>query len=365
MPAKTPPPKTKSPVPPRTKERIKADLAAGMSAADVRRKYNVGWSTIRLLSGRSLSDLRRDQRRKHPEIHRLAAEGVGRNEIARRLKINHTTVTRVLRSKLPAQPKPPELPPGLSLPPSYKKERPAYHIDRPGHWLVLCDVHLPYHDEATVRAAIDRAKRDNAVGVILNGDILDSHEISSHDKDPTALRYQAEIECGKQFLAWVRAQLPKADIVFKHGNHEERLDRYIMGRAPALFDLEGVNLRSLLHFREFGIDEVTDKRVIKLGRLNVVHGHEYRGGGGVNPARWLFLKARSLTMCGHFHRPQDFDDRNIENSIEAAWSVGCACELNPHYMPLNSWINGFAMVELEQGGGFGVRNLKMIGGRVR
>ena len=239
-----------------------------------------------------------------------------------------------------------------------------YRLERPGHWLVLGDVHVPYHDRATVEAAVRQAKRDAVVGVVLNGDTLDSHEISSHDKDPSAPRYVREIEVANQFLAWVRSQLPKAEVVFTEGNHEARLSKYIMGRAPALFDLEFVNLRSLLHFADHGIVEVRDKRVIKAGKLHLIHGHEYQGGGGVNPARWLYLRARSMAMCGHFHRTSEHHARDIGQKYEATWSVGCACQLSPAYAPLNEWNHGFAMLELGDDESFAVRNMRVLGGKV-
>jgi predicted phosphodiesterase len=239
-----------------------------------------------------------------------------------------------------------------------------YRLEKPGHWLVLGDVHVPYHDRPTVEAAIRQAKRDGAVGVVLNGDTLDSHEISSHDKDPSAPRYVREVEVANQFLSWVRGQLPKAEIVFKEGNHEARLNKYIMGRAPALFDLEFVNLRSLLHFADHGIVEVKDKRVIKAGKLHLIHGHEYQGGGGVNPARWLYLRARSIAACGHFHRTSEHHARDIGQKYEATWSIGCACHLSPAYAPLNEWNHGYAMVELFNDDNFVFRNMRVMGGKV-
>ncbi len=252
----------------------------------------------------------------------------------------------------------------LSCPEPEPSNYKDFKIDGEGRWLILGDVHIPFHDRATVEAAIRQAKKENVVGVVLNGDTLDSHEISSHDKDPSAPRYVREIELGNHFLQWVRQELPNARIIFKEGNHESRLNRYIMGRAPALFDLEFVNLRSLLHFADYGIEEVRDKRVIKIGKLHLIHGHEYNGGGGVNPARWLYLRARSKAACSHFHRTSEHHARDIGQKYEATWSIGCACQLSPAYAPLNEWNHGFAIVELANDGTFAFRNLRVLDGKV-
>lgn len=257
-----------------------------------------------------------------------------------------------------------EGPPPPSLPDPAPREYAPFTIDTPGHWLILSDIHVPYHDRATLELAVSEAKRRGVVGVLLNGDTLDSHEISNHDKDPSAPRYVEEVETAKKLLAWLRGQLPGTRIVLKEGNHEERLGRYVLQRAPALFDLEGVSLPTLLHLEDFGAEWVNDKRVIHLGKLCVVHGHEYRGGGGVMPARWLYLRTRYVAMCGHFHRSSEYGDRDIRGKEERSWSVGCACHIHPRYAPLNSWNQGFAFVDVASDGNFSVDNRRVHNGKV-
>lgn len=190
------------------------------------------------------------------------------------------------------------------------------------------------------------------------------HELSDHEKDPSLPRYVDEVEAGQKLLGWIRRELPDARIVYKLGNHEERLQRYIMARAAAFVDLEAVTIAGMLKFRDYDIEEVKDKRVIQLGKLHVLHGHEYRGGGGVSPARWLYLKARSRVLCGHFHRTSDYHGKNVGQRFESAWSVGCACDLHPSYAPLNEWNNGYAMVDLDKDGDFTVRNMRVLDGKV-
>ncbi len=250
------------------------------------------------------------------------------------------------------------------IPDAHREAYEPYMLDDPGRWLVLSDIHVPYHDRRTIELAVAEAKRRGVVGVLLNGDTLDSHEVSNHDKDPTAPRYIDEVETGRKLLAYLRGQFPKVNLILKEGNHEERLSRYVIQRAPALFGLDGVDLPALLRLKQFGAQWVSEKRVIHLGKLCVVHGHEYRGGGGVMPARWLYLRTRYVAMCGHFHRSSEYGDRDIRGKEERAWSVGCACFLHPKYMPLNSWNNGFAFVEVGKGGEFSVENKRVLAGKV-
>jgi predicted phosphodiesterase len=241
-----------------------------------------------------------------------------------------------------------------------------YVIDRPGKWGVISDIHLPHHDRTTVELFVAEAKRRGCIGIILDGDTLDSHEISDHDKDPTAPRYVREIEVCRELLAWLRKQFPKGEIVYKDGNHEERLERYIIRKAPAFFGMACLSIPELLQFDEFGIEYVGDQRVITLGNLNVLHGHEYRGGvsSPVNPARGLYLKARSVAMAGHHHQTSEHHAKDVRQRAEAAWSLGCACFLNPRYLRQNNWNNGFAFVETDSRGEFVVENKRVLGGKI-
>lgn len=330
---------------------------------DIKDRVGVSIGTIsRIVSEAKAKNPRQVRRDKaHKAVHKLIeTEGGSFHKISKRLGVSSRTVNDLAGEPLG---KDVDLS-AIQLPEPITMEFMPYTITKAGHWLILGDVHIPCHDLSTVQLAVEHAKRDGAVGVLLNGDILDCHEVSSHNKDPRMPRYKEELQLGRQFIAWLRQELPKAEIVYKIGNHEERLDRYINTRAPALEELEGFNTFTLLNFQKHGIIEVRDKRVIQLGGLHVVHGHEYSGGGGVNPARWLYLRARDKAICNHFHRTSEHHTRNISQKFAAAWSVGCACNLHPAYAPLNEWNNGYAIIDVQSDGTFGVRNNRVIEGKV-
>lgn len=117
---------------------------------------------------------------------------------------------------------------------------------------------------------------------------------------------------------------------------------------------------------KYGVGHVADRRVIRLGKLNVIHGHEYRPGvqAPVNPARGIFLRAKSAVLCGHFHNTSEHHEPTITGKPQGAWSVGCACALDPFYMPLNKWNRGFALVHVGRGGDFRVENKRVINGEM-
>lgn len=247
---------------------------------------------------------------------------------------------------------------GLSLPEPITLSYDPVHIDMQGHAGILSDAHIPYHDKQTIEHWIRDCKQRNASTLILNGDILDCGEVSTHFRFPSETRLEEEIESGIQFLRYLRSQFPQSRIVYKSGNHEDRLPRYLANNAEAVLNF--VSLPKLLEMDNVGVEWVTDKRIVMLGKLPVLHGHEFRGGGGVNPARWLFLRTGSTAMCGHFHRTSEHHEQTLDRKIHGTWSTGCATYLHPQYDPTNKWNHGYALVEVAQGGHFSVTNRRLM-----
>lgn len=346
-----------------TRKVVERMLRGGEKYAAIRTKAGVSNGYIHSVAEEIGESGRRDRKKREARerVHAELKKGGSFHDVSQRTGIPTTTV--YYRANEPAD----EVVVGshdVPFPESVSKEWAPLTIDRPGHWLLIGDIHLPCHDRTVIELAVRQAKRDGAVGVLLNGDVLDCHELSTHDKDPSLPRYVDEVKLGRQLMAWLRAEFPKGRIVYKLGNHEARLNRYVSSRAPAIEALEGVGLPSILKTADHGVDVVSDKTIIRLGKLNVIHGHEYKGAGGVNPARWLYLRARSVAITSHFHRTSEHHAKDISGRHEAAWSIGCACDLHPDYAVLNEWNHGFAMVDADSDGGFVVRNMRVLNGKV-
>lgn len=263
----------------------------------------------------------------------------------------------------PPKPSPGALP---TLPPAVAGEYVPFQVSEHGHWLILTDLHFPYHDVRTIELAVEAAKRDAVVGVLLNGDIMDCHALSVFDVDPSKPRYVQEREYLLQFLNYLRHHFPNARIIYREGNHEERLKRYLMRKAPELFGFDEVKFESLMRLADFGVEYVGDCRIVNLGKLHTIHGHEFKdkfGSVPVNPARKFFLQAKGNVIGGHYHQPSEHHESTISGKFVATWSIGCGCELHPQYKPLNKWGLGFALVDISSGGEFSVRNMRVMNGR--
>lgn len=231
---------------------------------------------------------------------------------------------------------------------------------------MLCDLHLPYHDKRAIEIAVKEGKRREIDRIILNGDTLDFYQLSRFNKDPRLRSFPGEIEMGKQLVESLREQFPKAEIIWKHGNHEERYEHYLQQHAQQLIGMKEFRFEVLMDFHNLGVGFITDKRPIHLGHNIIVHGHEFgiQIFSPVNPARGLYLKAKHTAACGHHHITSEHGARALDGKVIVCWSTGCLCDLNPLYRPINDWGHGFALQTTRSDGTFEYENKKIIDGRV-
>lgn len=230
---------------------------------------------------------------------------------------------------------------------------------------ILSDIHFPYYDKEALNAAIAYLRKWKPDCILLNGDILDMYALSRFEKDPRARSFTYELDMLRSFTQQLIKLFPNARIVHKLGNHCERYEKLILQRVPELVDLELFKIENVIHAKELGIEVVQNRRLIKAGKLNIAHGHEFAAGfvAPVNPARGFYLKAKSNVIGGHHHTVSSHQEQDVNGNIIGAWSTGCLCELHPKYMPINRWQHGFATVE-NFGTDFSVKNLTIIKGKV-
>lgn len=230
--------------------------------------------------------------------------------------------------------------------------------------LCLGDVHVPYHDKRATDTAINYGVQHGANYIVLNGDCLDHWGESSHEKEYRLRDMAWDYEQYLDFLFELRCAFPRARIIFKMGNHEKRYERALL--RSNLRDLLGIDhfqYDKVMKFDELGITMVQDYSTITVAGLNIIHGHEYRGNGGVNPARWLSLRTGESTLCNHFHRSSEHTTKSHRGDITSYFSAGTLCDLSPRYLPYNTWNHGFAFI-IKEGKMFYVKNKRIHEGKI-
>lgn len=231
---------------------------------------------------------------------------------------------------------------------------------------VLNDIHFPYHDKAALDTCLNYLDYVQPNVIVLNGDIVDFYSVSRFSKVPDAPLLKEEIEMLKMFLEHLRNRFKAATIVFKVGNHENRLYRYIADRAVGLFGLNELSLPSLFNLQEYNIDFADDMDSIQAGNLTIFHGHEFNipTSNAVTVSRSMLLRYLDNIMFGHFHKSQEYMQTIGPKKNIQSISVGCLCGLSPYYSPYNLWNHGFALIDLDVNGTFVVENHKIINNKV-
>lgn len=244
---------------------------------------------------------------------------------------------------------------------------------RPGRIGIISDAHWPFHDlrrdssgqfYGGYMTALDSLKDADIDTLVLNGDMMDLFHLSKHEKIEAKRNWKWELDVSRAMLRHIREHFgDKVRIIYREGNHEERFKRYIASKAKELED--SIFLDEMLDLRGLNIEWVQARAKMKAGNLYIDHGHEYFGGGQVNPSRSYLLKTFDNILLGHVHKKSEsIVRRPLDGSYVQAHTIGCLCDLNPHYAPRNQWTHGFAIVELEKSGDFRLHNKIIMNGRV-
>ena len=252
-----------------------------------------------------------------------------------------------------------------SLPPSQNKQR--VFIDLPvssNNILWMSDIHLPNHDIEAINLATKYGKDKKINCIVLGGDILDNTPFTSHDSPPPSPDDVREwFDYADILFSHLRTLFPKAHIVWLEGNHDNWYVRYLMKKAPMLFNDEYFRLPERLNLKKYSIDFYDQNIILRAGKLHMAHGHTIVKGfmAPVNAARGVFMRAKSSMMVGHVHTTSNHSETNIKEEPISCWSVGCLCTLAPDYDPHNTKHNlGFAHIMVEKDGSFAVDNKRII-----
>lgn len=173
--------------------------------------------------------------------------------------------------------------------------------------LVIPDVHAPFHCKRSWRCLLRLLEDTSPEEVIILGDFFDIHALTTHRQDP---RWQdnleRELEAGKKLLQQLRDQAKGARIRYIQGNHEDRWNRYVGGRIPAM-RLIGVDLPRFIGLSDMDIHWIADARKTPVRtpcgqgkRVHFFHGHEVKG--RLRLAERLAEQTGENVHIGHTHR---------------------------------------------------------------
>lgn len=233
-------------------------------------------------------------------------------------------------------------------------------------YLVIGDWHSPYHDYGAVGCIIQAAIDAKCNAIIALGDMADCYSISRFDRDPRNRNLQYEIDTLKGIFDTLRRAIKPIKFIWKLGNHEDRVEKYLFRKAKELVGLNVMKTRTLFDIDK-NIDIVTATNPIRHKALTLIHGDEMGATmvPPVNGARGLFLKANACVVGAHRHTTSEHTETTLRGETITCWSIGCGCDLHPQYAPLNKWNHGFGFLETSAKGEFWkFQNKRIVKGNV-
>ena len=225
---------------------------------------------------------------------------------------------------------------------------------------VLADIHIPYHDNVALETALSYLDEFKPNTIVLLGDMLDFYKVSRFTKKIGRHSVGSELGQGRMFLQNLRYRFPGAKIIYLEGNHENRLERYILENAAEIADL----MEDLLISKLGLVGSCVEYRAyfFSIGKLFYLHGHEKAGGGNAEHiCNVVFRQTLDHTIFGHHHRQQEKVFKRIDGGT--LWTGGVGYLAGPmEYAPLNQWSQGFATIVYQANGHFKARLHKIQDG---
>ena len=206
------------------------------------------------------------------------------------------------------------------------------------------DTHIPFHDKKAYGIAVKAAQKFKPDTLVILGDFADFYSVSFHEKNPERKETLIEeIQAVKTELAYLSQHIKAKRKIFIAGNHEHRLERYLISKAPELFNM--VRIPKLLELEKLGWEYVAYRDYVKLGKLLVTHD---TGSAGLNAHRSSLKDAGgSSVLIGHTHRMAMQMEQTTEGQFVCGamfgW-LGDPAEIDyMHRTKTRNWTQGFGL----------------------
>lgn len=186
--------------------------------------------------------------------------------------------------------------------------------------LIIPDTHRPYHHKKAYKLMLEVAKSVNPQHIYILGDYADFYAVNGHGKHPQLMQLLRDEVCDViQGLEELDQMFPDAKKTFIEGNHEYRLERYLMQNAPALFGV--TSTEDILQLRDrpnWKFIPYGPQQMVRVGGSKLVARHEPLA----STAKAAISRAMSSVIYGHIHKREMSYAVDIFGIEHVACSVG-------------------------------------------
>jgi UDP-2,3-diacylglucosamine pyrophosphatase LpxH len=232
--------------------------------------------------------------------------------------------------------------------------------------LLVPDAHHPYSDPKAWALLLKAGKRIKPDFIVVLGDLIDCYSVSSHLRDPSRrLTLEDEIESANEALD----QLDDLGAKTRHyaaGNHEFRLDRYLMSNAPEVVGLGVARIDKLLRLKERGWGYTPYGRSYRVGKLNITH--DVNGQAGAMAHSKAQAAFGGNVVIGHTHRMAVSYSGNLRSETHVGAMLGWlgdanATDYNHIAQSKRDWTLGFGVGVMEPNGNVHLQAIPIVAGR--
>lgn len=213
--------------------------------------------------------------------------------------------------------------------------------------IIIPDCHIPNHDLRAFGVMLRVAMALKPKHLVILGDFADGETLSAHPATkPGELSFEAEVAGVQQCLDQLDA-LGATNKVYIEGNHEFRLDRYLMERAPQMF--YSIKWQNILKLHERGWQWVPYRKSVRVGKMNFTHD---TGNAGMNAHRTSAQAFGGSAAIGHTHRMAYEVKGRFEGTPYLAAMFGWLGDAEKaasymHEAKASDWVHGFGVFHLE------------------
>ena len=199
----------------------------------------------------------------------------------------------------------------------------------------------PFHDEAAIDVALQIITDTQPEKIINLGDLLDFAQFGRFAQEPSfAMTTQKALDTAHEFLAKQRAIVPDAEIKYLEGNHDKRLQTFILQNAMAAFNMRQAatppdtwpvnSVPHLLRLEDLDVEYIEgypQNRVFINERVAASHGPK-KYSSARSSAALSVDDERVSVIVGHTHRIElAHKTRAVHKGFKQNFvaCIGCLC----------------------------------------